>query len=106
MKTKPLPRNDDGSYTGAIGSEHQLTAQEQRKVREVLSTGPMYVSAIADLSGVARTNPRRFDELCKFIDHLGSITQEAEMVWQDTRTGKKFVGWKLSAHGEKLLELS
>lgn len=106
MKTEPLKRNEDGTYAGAIGSEHQLTAQEQRKVREVLSSGPIYISRLADQVGVARTNPKRFDALCKYVDHLGQTTQEAEMAWQDTRTGRKFIGWQLTERGQKLLEIS
>jgi hypothetical protein len=106
MKTQPLTRNDDGTYNGAIGNEYQLTAQETRKVREVLSTGPVYVSAIADKCGIARTHPARFDALCKYIDHLGQHTLEAEMVWEEKRAGKKFVGWRLSEHGQKMLEIS
>jgi len=106
MKTQPLKRNEDGTYTGAIGSEHQLTAQETRKVRESLNKGPIYVSAIADQCGVPRTHPARYDALCKFVDYLGQTTQEAEMVWQDTRTGRKFIGWQLTERGQKLLEIS
>src|SRR5262249_22628538 len=103
---KRLVRNSDGSYDGAIGGEYALTAQECRQVREVLATGPVYVSAIADKCSIPRTNPARFDALCKYIDHLGQHTQEAEMVWQEARAGKKFVGRKLTKHGEDLLEIS
>jgi hypothetical protein len=105
MKTKPLKRNDDGSYDGAIAGAHSLTPQEQRKVREVLSTGPVYVSALADQCG-SRTNPARFDSLCKFVNYLGEHTKEAAMIWEEKRSGKKFVGWKLTEHGQKLLEIS
>jgi hypothetical protein len=106
MKTQPLKRNDDGSYTGAIAGEHALTAKEQRKVREVLSTGPMYVSAIADQCGISRTNPARFDLLCKFVSYLGEHTQEAEMIFEQAKAGRKFIGWKLTEHGQKMLEIS
>lgn len=103
---KRLVRNLDGSYNGAIGGEYTLTPQETRKVRESLSQGPKYVTQVALECNIERTNPARFDQLCKYIDHLGANTNEAEMIWQDTRIGRKFVGWKLTEHGQKLLELS
>ena len=106
MKTKPLSRSSDGSYAGSIGSEYQLTAKEQRKVREALSKGPKYVSQIAKECGVSVTDPKRFGVLCEYVDHLGKNTQEAEMIFEQAKTGRKFIGWQLTAHGEKLLEIS
>lgn len=66
----------------------------------------MYVSAIANQCNIERTHPARFAELSRYIDHLAQHTGEAEMIWQDTRTGRKFIGWKLTEHGQKLLEVS
>jgi hypothetical protein len=105
-KTPPLERAGDGTYPGSIGGEYRLTAQETRKVRESLAGGPKYVSAIAKECDIPQTHPARFDALCKYIDHLGKNTLEAEMIWEEKRAGKKFVGWKLTEHGQKILEVS
>ena len=109
MKTPPsaaLKRTETGGYADAIGSEYQLTPKECRQVREVLAKGPIYVSALADQCGISRMSPTKFNELCRYVSHLGEHTLEAEMVWKESRHGKKFVGWRLSEHGQKLLEIS
>jgi hypothetical protein len=106
MKAKPLSRSSDGSYAGSIGSEQALSAEECRKVREALSKGPKYVTQVAQECDIPQTNPKRFNELCRYIDHLGQDTLEAEMVWVDKRAGRKFIGWRLSEHGQKMLEVS
>lgn len=107
QQTKPLQRNPDGSYPGAIGSEHQLTAEETRKVRESLSSGPKFVSGIARDVGISMTHPAKISALSRFIDYLENETREVEAVREDTRRGiKKFVGFRLSEHGKTLLEIS
>jgi hypothetical protein len=106
MKTQPLVRGEDGSYAGSIGGEYQLTAQEQRKIRESLAKGPKYVSQIAKECDIPVTHPARFNSVCAYVTHLGEHTLEAEMCWEQARAGQKFVGWRLSEHGQKMLDIS
>jgi hypothetical protein len=106
MKTQRLVRNSDGSYDGAIGGEHQLSAQEAHKIREALSKGPKYVSQLATEVGIPVTHPAKFNALCSYVNYLGEQTGEAETAWVEGRSGKKFAGWRLSEHGVKMLEIS
>jgi hypothetical protein len=106
MKTQKLVRNSDGSYDGAIGGEHQLSAEEARKIRESLSRGPKYVSQLATEVGIPLTHPAKFNALCSYVNYLGEHSREAEMAWIEGRSGKKFIGWRLSEHGMKMLEVS
>jgi hypothetical protein len=107
MKTPRLKKDEHGQYPGAISSEHQLSPTEQRKIRESLATGPKYVSAIASECGISMTNPVRVSALSTYITYLGTNTHEAEMIWEQTRSGqRKFTGWRLSELGQKMLELS
>jgi hypothetical protein len=107
MKTPPLKRDEHGQYPGSIGGEHELSSQETRRIREVLSRGPKFVSQIASECDIPMTNPTRLNALCQYINHLDKNTREVEMIWQETRRGaRKFVGWQLTEHGQKMLELS
>jgi hypothetical protein len=107
MKTERLKRGDDGRYPDSIGASIRLTPQEARKVREVLAEGPIHLSALADSVGVPRTHAGKFSSLCHLVEvHLAQHTREAEMKFEQSAKGTKFVGWALTEQGKKLLEIS
>jgi hypothetical protein len=72
----------------------------------VIATEPRYLNQIAKEVGIPMTNPAAVQVLSQYVEHLKEHTQEAEMVWVEARAGKKFIGFKLTEHGRKMLEIS
>src|SRR5215469_876147 len=107
MKTPKLQKNELGQYPNSIGESMQLTPQQARKVREVLSEGPIHLSELADRAGVPRTNAAKFSALIHLVEvHLQNTTREAEMRFgKDSKGRERFAGWALTKLGERMLEI-
>jgi hypothetical protein len=107
-KTPPAKslRTETGVYTGSIGTQCELTSQEQRRVRETLAQGPISLLEIAKGAGLDAGNLIQLNALTRYVNHLKEDTREVEDRYEQTARGKKFIGLALSAHGQKLLEIS